>query len=97
MPLQLVKNVWRINIISPKSCYQSNQMTIPSVISKERLTFKANYLLPEKKNMDSYVGDILLLALSFTSVHYCLNHLIDFDQTGIDTLLRRGEDLIIFW
>ena len=72
-------------------------MTIPSVISKERLTFKANYLLPEKKNMDSYVGDILLLALSFTSVHYCLNHLIDFDQTGIDTLLRRGEDLIIFW
>ena len=53
----------------------------------------ANYLLPEKKNMNSYVGDILLLvqiplALAFTFVHYCLNHLIDFNQTGIETLLR---------
>ena len=50
---------------------------------------------PEKKNMNSYVGDILLLvqiplALAFTSVHYFLNQLIDFDQTGIDTLLRGG-------
>ena len=43
--------------------------------------------------MNSYVGDILLLvqiplALAFTSVHYFLNQLIDFDQTGIDRLLR---------
>ena len=101
MPLLLVKNVWGIKIISPKSCYQSNQMIIPSAISQERLIFKANYLLPEKKNMNSYVGDILLLvqiplALAFTSVHYCLNQLIDFDQTGIDTLLRGGEELIRF-
>ena len=76
-------------------------MIIPSAISQERLIFKANYLLPEKKNMNSYVGDILLLvqiplALAFTSVHYCLNQLIDFNQTGIDTLLRRGEELIRF-
>ena len=68
-------------------------MIIPSAISQERLIFKANYLLPEKKNMNSYVGDILLLvqtplALAFTSVHYCLNQLIDFDQTGTDT---RGD------
>ena len=99
MPLQLVKNVWGIKIISPKSCYQSNQMIIPSAISQERLIFKANYLLPEKKNMNIYVGDILLLmqiplALAFTSVHYCLNQLIDL--TGIDTLLRGGEELIRF-
>ena len=72
-----------------------------SAISQERLIFKANYLLPEKKNMNSYVGDILLLvqiplALAFTSVHYCLNQLIDFDQTGIETLLRGGEELIRF-
>ena len=69
-------------------------MIIPSAISQERLIFKANYLLPEKKNMNSYVGDILLLVqipLTFTSVHYCLNQLIDFDQTGIDTLLRGGR------
>ena len=77
-------------------------MIIPSAISKEKLIFKANYLLPEKKNMNSYVGDIWLLvqiplALAFTSVHYCLNQLIDFDQTGIDTLLRGGEELIRFW
>ena len=70
-------------------------MIKPSAISQERLIFKANYLLPEKKNMNSYVGDILLLvqiplALAFTSVHYFLNQLIDFDQTGIDTLLRGG-------
>ena len=76
-------------------------MIIPSAISQERLIFKANYLLPEKKNMNSYVGDILLLvqislALPFTSVHYCLNQLIDFDQTGIDPLLRGGEELIRF-
>ena len=76
-------------------------MIIPSAISQERLIFKANYLLPEKKNMNSYVGDILLLvqiplALAFTSVHYCLNQLNDFDQTGIDTLLRGGEELIRF-
>ena len=76
-------------------------MIIPSAISQERLIFKANYLLPEKKNMNSYVGDILLLvqiplALAFTSVYYCLNQLIDFDQTGIDTLLRGGEELIRF-
>ena len=101
MPLQLVKNVWGIKFISPKSCYQSNQMIIPSAFSQERLIFKANYLLPEKKNMNSYVGDILLLvqiplALAFTSVHYCLNQLTDFDQTGIDTLLRGGEELIRF-
>ena len=101
MPLQLVKNVWGIKIISPKSCYQSNQMIIPSAISQERLIFKANYLLPEKKNMNSYVGDILLLvqiplALAFISVHYCLNQLTDFDQTGIDTLLRGGEELVRF-
>ena len=75
---------------------------IPSAISQERLISKANYLLPEKKNMNSYVGDILLLvkipfALAFTSVHYCLNQLIDFDQTGIDTLLKGGEELIRFW
>ena len=102
MPLQLVKKVWGIKIISPNSCYQSNQMIIPSAISQERLISKASYLLPEKKNMNSYVGDILLLvqiplALAFTSVHYCLNQLIDFDQTGIDTLLRGGEELIRFW
>ena len=51
--------------------------------------------------MNSYVGDILLLvqtplALAFTSVHYCQNQLINFDQTGIDTLLRGGEELIRF-
>ena len=67
-------------------------MIIPSAISQERLIFKANYLLPEKKNMNSYVGNILLLvqiplALAFNSVHYCLNQWIDFDQTEIDTLL----------
>ena len=66
-------------------------MIIPSAISQKRLIFKANYLLSEKKNMNSYVDDILLLlqiplALAFTSVHYCLNQLIDFDQTGNDTL-----------
>ena len=77
-------------------------MIIPSAISQERLIFKANYLLPEKKNVNSYVGDILLLvqislALAFTSVHYFLNQLIDFDQTGIDALLRGGEELIRFW
>ena len=76
-------------------------MIIPSAISQERLIFKANYLLPEKKNMNSYVGDILLLvqiplALAFISVHYCLNRLTDFDQAGIDTLLRGGEELIRF-
>ena len=76
-------------------------MIIPSAISQERLILKANYLLPEKKNMNSYVGDILLLvqiplALAFTAVHYFLNQLIDFDQTGIDTLLRGGEELIKF-
>ena len=76
-------------------------MIIPSTISQERLIFKANYLLPEKNNMNSYVGDISLLvqiplALAFTSVHYCLNQLIDFDLTGIDTLLRGGEELIRF-
>ena len=76
-------------------------MIIPSTISQERLIFKARYLLPEKKNMNRYVGDILLLvqfplALAFTSVRYCLNQLIDFDQTGIDTLLRGGEELIRF-
>ena len=48
--------------------------------------------------MNRYLGDKLLLvqiplALAFTSVHYCLNQLIDFDQTGIDTLLRGGEEL----
>ena len=77
-------------------------MIIPSAISQERLISKANHLLPEKKNMNSYVGDILLLvqiplALAFTSVHYCLNQLIDFDHHGIDTLLRGGEELIRFW
>ena len=77
-------------------------MIIPSAISQERLIFKANYLLPEKKKMNNYVGDILLLvqiplALAFTSVHYCLNQLIDFDQTGKDTLLRGGEEFIKFW
>ena len=71
--------------ISPSSCYQSNRMTIPSTILQERLIFKANYLLPENKNMNRYVGDILLLveiplALVFSSVHYYLNQLIDFDQ-----------------
>ena len=76
-------------------------MIIPSAISQERLIFKANYLLPEKKNMNSYVGDMLLLvqiplALAFISVHYCLNQLTDFDQTGIDTLLRGGEELVRF-
>ena len=58
-------------------------MIIPSAISQERLIFKANYLLLEKKDMNNYVGDILLLvqiplSLAFTSVHYCLNQLIDF-------------------
>ena len=77
-------------------------MIIPSAISQERLISKANILLLEKKNMNSYVGDILLLvqiplALAFTSVHYCLSQLIDFDQTDIDTLLRGGEELIRFW
>ena len=76
-------------------------MIIPSGISQERFIFKASYLLPEKKKMNSYVGDILLLvhfplALAFTSVNYCSNQLIDFDQTGIDTLLRGGEELIRF-
>ena len=76
-------------------------MIISSAISQERLIFKANYLLSEKKNMNSYVGDILLLvqiplALAFISIHYSLNQLIDFDQTGIDTLLRGGEELIRF-
>ena len=91
-----------IKIFSPNSCYQSHQMIIPSAISQETLTFKANYLLLEKKNMNSYESDILLLvqiplALAFTSVHYFLNQLIDFNQTGIDTLLRGGEELIRFW
>ena len=68
-------------------------MIIPSAISQERLIFKANDFLSEENNMSSYVGDILLLvqillALAFTSVHYFLNQLIDFDQTGIDRLLR---------
>ena len=77
-------------------------MIIPSALSQQRFIFKANYLLPEKKNMNSYVGDILLLvqiplALAFTFVHYCLNRLIDFGQTGIDTLLRGEEELIRFW
>ena len=45
--------------------------------------------------MNSYVGDVLLLvqiplALAFNSLHYFLNQLIDFDQTGTDTLLRGG-------
>ena len=76
-------------------------MLILSAISQQRRIFKANYPLPEKKNMNSYVGDILLLVqiplpLAFTSVHYCLNQLIDFNQTGIDTLLREGEELIRF-
>ena len=31
------------------------------------------------------------------SVHYLLNQLMDFDQTGIDTLLGGGEELISFW
>ena len=102
MPLQLVKKVWGIKIISPNPCHQSNQMIIPSAISQVRHLFKAYYLLPEKRNMNSYVGDMLLLvqiplALAFTSVHYFLNQLIDFDQTGIDTLLRGGEELIRFW
>ena len=102
MPLQLLKKVWGIKIISPNSCYQSNQMIIPSAISQERLISKANYILPEKKSMNSYAGDILLLvqiplALAFTSVHYCLNELIDFDQTGINTLLRGGDELFRFW
>ena len=48
------------------------------------------------------MGDILLLVqiplvLAFTSVHYFLNQLIDLDQTGLDTLLRGGEELIRFW
>ena len=77
-------------------------MIIPSAISQERLISKANYILPEKKSMNSYAGDILLLvqiplALAFTSVRYCLNESIDFDQTGINTLLRGGEELIRFW
>ena len=77
-------------------------MILPSAISQEMLIFKANYLFPEKKNMNSYVGDILLLVqiplvLAFTSVHYFLNQLIDFDQTGVDTLLRGGEEMIRFW
>ena len=77
-------------------------MIIPSAISQERLIFKANYLLPEKKNMNIYVGDTLLLVqiplgLAFTSIHYFLNQLIDFNQTGIDRLLGGGEELIRFW
>ena len=94
------KKIGGIKIISPNSCYQSNQLIIPSAISQERLIFKANYLLPEKKNLNSYVVHILFLVqipLAFTSVHHCLNQLIDFDQTGIDTLLRGGEEWIRFW
>ena len=36
-------------------------------------------------------------ASAFISLHYLLNQLIDFDQTGIDTLLEGGEELIRFW
>ena len=102
MTLQLVKKSWGHKNHFPNSCQQSNQIIIPSAISQERLIFKANYLLPEKKNMNSYVGDILLLvqiplALAFNSVHYFLNQLIDFDQTGIDTMLRGGKEFIRFW
>ena len=96
MPLQLFQS-WAHKIISANSCYihyQSNQIIISSAASQERLIFKANYILPENKNMNSYVGDILLLvqiplALAFTSVHYFLNQY----QTGIDRLLRlrRGK------
>ena len=58
-------------------------MIIPSAISQEILIFKANYL-PEKKNMNSYVGGILLLVqypLAFTSVHNCLNHKFGLENT----------------
>ena len=30
------------------------------------------------------------------SVHYLLNQLMDFDQTGIDTFLGEGEEFIRF-
>ena len=48
------------------------------------------------------MGDILFLARmasvsAFISVHYLLNQLMDFDQTCIDTLLGKGEELIRFW
>ena len=33
----------------------------------------------------------------FVCVHYPLNQLMDFNQTCIDTLLGRGEELIRFW
>ena len=36
-------------------------------------------------------------ASAFISAHYLLNQLVDFDQTCIDTLLGREEELIRFW
>ena len=39
----------------------------------------------------------LASASPFISMCYLLNQLMDFDQTCIDTLLGRGEELINFW
>ena len=79
-------------------------IVISSAISQGRFLCKANYLPTEKKNINYYVGDILLLvqiplSLALISVLYFPNQLIDFDQTGIDTctLLKGGEELIRFW
>ena len=46
-----------------------------------------------------YWVDILFLvriplASAFVFVHYLLNQLVDFDQTGIDTLLGGREDKV---
>ena len=37
------------------------------------------------------------VGVGFHFVHHILNQLIDFDQTGTDTLLIGGEELIRFW
>ena len=46
-------------------------------ISHEMVIFKANDIFPEKKIMNNFVGDVLLLVqillvLAFISIHYFL-------------------------
>ena len=43
------------------------------------------------------VGLNVGIVVCFFSVHYLLNQLMDFDLTCIDTLLRKGNQLIRFW
>ena len=42
------------------------------------------------------VGDLIGICIAFC-LHYLLNQLVDFDQTGTDTLLGQGEEVIRFW